>query len=134
MTASHFRESEAWKLAMQLARAVHKWAAAFPREERYGLTVQPQRAAVSMPSNIAGGNVRSSLKDHARFVSPALGSTAEVQTRLPLSRDPGSGAEADSAAAPAPCDRAGQMLLRLHQALCRKLESESRVPSPEFRT
>ncbi len=133
MTASHFRELEVWQLAMQLARAVYELTAAFPREERYGLTAQLQRAAVSIPSNIAEGNARSSLKDYARFVSMALGSTAEVQTQLLLSRDLGLAAEADGAAALELCDRVGQMLARLHQALCRKLESESRVPSPESR-
>ena len=134
MTASHFRELEVWQLAMQLARAVYGLTAAFPREERYGLTAQLQRAAVSIPSNIAEGNARSSLRDYARFVSMALGSTAEVQTQLLLSRDLDLGTEADSAAALELCDRVGQMLSRLHQALCRKLESESRVPSPESRT
>ena len=133
MTASHFRELEVWQLVMQLARAVYELTAAFPREERYGLTAQLQRAAVSIPSNIAEGNARSSLKDYARFVSMALGSTAEVQTQLLLSRDLGLAAEADGAAALELCDRVGQMLARLHQALCRKLESESRVPSPESR-
>ena len=134
MTASHFRELEVWQLAMQLARAVYELTAAFPREERYGLTAQLQRAVVSIPSNIAEGNARSSLKDYARFVSMALGSTAEVQTQLLLSRDLDLGTEADSAAALELCDRVGQMLSRLHRALCRKLESESRVPSPESRT
>ena len=134
MTASHFRELEVWQLAMQLARAVYELTAAFPREERYGLTAQLQRAAVSIPSNIAEGNARSSLKDYARFVSMALGSTAEVQTQLLLSRDLGLAAEADGAAALELCDRVGQMLARLHQALCRKLESESRVASPESRS
>ena len=133
MTASHFRELEVWQLAMQLARAVYELTAAFPREERYGLTAQLQRAAVSIPSNIAEGNARSSLKDYTRFGSMALGSTAEVQTQLLLSRDLGLAAEADGAAALELCDRVGQMLARLHQALCRKLESESRVPSPESR-
>ena len=134
MTASHFRELEVWQLAMQLACAVYEPTAAFPREERYGLTAQLQRAAVSIPSNIAEGNARSSLKDYARFVSMALGSTAEVQTQLFLSRDLGLAAEADGAAALELCDRVGQMLARLHQALCRKLESESRVASPESRS
>ena len=130
MTASHFRELDVWQLAMQLARAVYELTAAFPREERYGLTAQLQRAAVSIPSNIAEGNARSSLKDYARFVSMALGSTAEVQTQLLLSRDLGLAAEADGAAALELCDRVGRMLARLHQALCRKLDTESRVPSP----
>ncbi|WP_298190217.1 four helix bundle protein [Metallibacterium sp.] len=134
MTASHFRELEVWQLAMQLACAVYEPTAAFPREERYGLTAQLRRAAVSIPSDIAEGNARSSLKDYARFVSMALGSTAEVQTQLFLSRDLGLAAEADGAAALELCDRVGQMLARLHQALCRKLESESRVASPESRS
>src|SRR3546814_16487522 len=79
---------------MGLAKRIYETAAGFPRDERYGLTSQVQRSAVSIPSNIAEGNARMSTRDYARFIAVALGSTAELQTQLLLSRDLGLGASA----------------------------------------
>ncbi|MBS0456492.1 MAG: four helix bundle protein [Proteobacteria bacterium] len=133
MNASHFRELEVWQLAMSLTKSVYGLTASMPREERYGLSSQLQRAAVSVPSNVAEGNARASARDYARFVSMALGSCAELQTQLLLARDLGLGAADACDDALDLCDRVGKMLLRLHQALSRRLTSESRVPSPESR-
>jgi four helix bundle protein len=133
MSASHFRELEVWQLAMSLAKHVYELTASFPKEERYGLSSQLQRCAVSIPSNIAEGNARTSTRDYARFISMALGSSAELHTQLLLSAELGLGAEPLRTQALESCDRVGQMLQRLRQALGRRLESESRVPSPESR-
>jgi four helix bundle protein len=133
MSASHFRELEVWRLLMSLAKSVYQLSATFPNEERYGLSSQIQRCAVSIPSNIAEGNARASTRDYARFVSMALGPSAELQTQLPLSGELGIGNDDLRTAALETCGRVGQMLLRLHQALGHKLRSESRVPGPESR-
>jgi four helix bundle protein len=132
MSASHFRQLEVWQLAMSLAKHVHELTASFPKEERYGLSSQLQRCAVSIPSNIAEGNARTSTRDYARFVSMALGSSAELHTQLLLSAEPGLGEEPRAQALES-CDRVGQMLQRLRQAPGRRLDSASRVPSPESR-
>ena len=119
---------------MELTQAVYELTSGFPREERYGLSAQLQRSAVSVPSNIAEGNARGSTRDYARFVSIAAGSNAELTTQLLLARALKL-ATADSVDAPlALCERVGQMLQRLHQSLSRRLENESRVPSPESRS
>ncbi len=133
MSISHFRELEVWQRAMSLARQVYQATAGFPREERYGLTAQLQRSAVSIPSNIAEGNARASLKDYIRFISIAQGSCAELQTQLLLSIDLSLGEAQSLRECLSTCDRVGQMLLRLHQALSQKLCAESRVPSSESR-
>ncbi|MBS0463102.1 MAG: four helix bundle protein [Proteobacteria bacterium] len=133
MNASHFRELEVWQLAMSLTKCVYGLTASMPREERYGLSSQLQRAAVSVPSNVAEGNARASTRDYARFVSMALGSCAELQTQLLLARDLGLASADVCDESLDLCDRVGKMLLRLHQALSRRLTSESRVPSPESR-
>jgi carbamoyl-phosphate synthase large subunit len=132
---SHFRELEVWRLAMSLAARVYKLTAEFPKEQRYGLSAQMQRAAVSVPSNIAEGNARQTTRDYARFVSMASGSAAELQTQLLLAQQLGVGAGEQIDAALMDCDRVGKMLLRLHRALIQKLNAvpESRVPSPESR-
>ena len=96
--------------------------------------MSPSHFRKSIPSNIAEGNARSGTRDYARFVSVAQGSCAELQTQLLLARDL---SLADAVAVDeclSMCDRVGQMLLKLHQALSRKLESESRVPSPQSRS
>jgi len=54
----------------------------FPKEEKYGITSQITRAAVSIPSNIAEGSSRNSEKDYSRFVAISLGSGFELETQL----------------------------------------------------
>jgi len=134
MSPSHFRELEVWQLAMRSAKQVYQLTSRFPREERYGLSSQLQRSAVSVPSNIAEGNARGSTRDYARFIGIALGSNAELQTQLLLAQELAFGSTSDLAETLELCDRVGRMLLRLQQALLRKVESESRVPSPESRS
>ena len=134
MSISHFRELEVWQVSMDLAKCVYQLTATFPKEERYGLSAQLQRSAVSIPSNIAEGNGRSTTRDYARFISMALGSCAELQTQLLLSCALSLGEDPVREDALNYCDRVGQMLQRLHQSLTRRLEAESRVPSPESRS
>ncbi len=66
---------------MELVERVYRMTRAFPKEERYGLSSQLQRAAVSIPSNIAEGNARNSMKEYQNFLSIAQGSIAEVDTQ-----------------------------------------------------
>ncbi|WP_115512869.1 MULTISPECIES: four helix bundle protein [Xanthomonas] len=132
--ASHFRELEVWQLSMTLAKAVYLLVADFPKEERYGLTSQLQRAAVSIPSNIAEGNARATTRDYARFVSQACGSAAELQTQLLLASDLGLGDHEQIKIALEVCERVNKMLRRLHQALSAKLDPGSPVPGPRSRS
>ena len=80
---------------MVLAEDVYRLVKAFPADERYGLTSQLRRAAVSVPSCIAEGNARGSIPDYLRFVSMAAGSLAEVQTQLLLAERFGLGRTED---------------------------------------
>jgi four helix bundle protein len=80
-----YRNLVAWQKAMDLAAAVYRATAQFPREERYGLTSQARRAAASIPSNIAEGQGRRSSDDEfVRFLQIALGSLCELETQLEL--------------------------------------------------
>ena len=76
---------EAWKFAMQLVKAVYELTADFPAEERYGLSQQIRRAAVSIPSNIAEGTGRNGAKEYLHFIGVARGSLAELETQMHLS-------------------------------------------------
>lgn len=76
----------AFQLADQLAVAVYKHTAGMPPAERFGLTMQLRRAAVSIPSNIVEGCSRSSEAEYLRFLDIALGSACEVEYQLSLAR------------------------------------------------
>ena len=70
---------------MDLVVAVYEATRTFPRDERYGLSSQVRRAAVSIPSNIGEGH-QQGTKSYAHFVSLALGSLAEVETQIEVAR------------------------------------------------
>jgi four helix bundle protein len=78
------RDLNVWQLGMQIAEGVYHLTGDFPKEERYGLTSQIRRAAVSVPANIAEGNARSSTKEYIHLLSISIGSLAEVETFLEL--------------------------------------------------
>ena len=67
---------------MQIAIATYKLTDTFPAKERYSLSSQMTSAAVSIPSNIAEGNSRSSDREKGRFAEIALGSSFELETQL----------------------------------------------------
>ncbi len=73
---------EAWSKSVDLVTDVYKRTEHFPKEERYGLTSQIRRAAVSIPANIAEGAGRHSRKEFAHFLSNAQGSASELETEL----------------------------------------------------
>ena len=75
-----------WQKALDLAVAVHEATAAFPKSEMFGLVSQIQRAAVSIPSNIAEGSARRSTREFIAFLHIARGSMAEVETQLLLAQ------------------------------------------------
>lgn len=76
-----------WRLAKDFAVEICRLTANFPQREMYGLCSQMNRAAVSIPSNIAEGSSRQSDKDQVRFVEIAYGSLMEVTCQLEICRD-----------------------------------------------
>ena len=85
----NFRELIIWQKARGLVKDIYQITANFPAKERYALCSQIQRAAVSIPSNIAEGCSRRSEIDFARFLEIAQGSAFEVETQLILDNDIG---------------------------------------------
>ena len=74
----NFEKLEVSQKAIDFADLIYNETRAFPAEERFGLTNQLRRAAISISSNIAEGSSRSSRNDFARFVEIATGSVFEV--------------------------------------------------------
>src|SRR3989344_4678329 len=82
---SHYRELTVWQKSMDLVVAVYRYTQTFPESERYGLTSQMRRAAVSIPSNIAEGGRRRG-KDTVHFLKISFGSASELDTQLEIGR------------------------------------------------
>ena len=80
----NFRKLDTWLDGVELADTIYTLTASFPKTEIYGLSSQMQRAAVSVPSNIAEGSGKGSDRDFARFVSISLGSLFELETQIEI--------------------------------------------------
>ncbi|MGJ8684834.1 MAG: four helix bundle protein [Nonlabens sp.] len=80
-----FEKLKIWQKAMDLVVDVYKATEEYPNEEKYGLTSQMRRSAVSIPSNIAEGSGRNSNQQFNYFLGVASGSTSELITQTFLS-------------------------------------------------
>ena len=78
------KDLDVWKESMQLAVIIYGVTEKFPKSEIYGITSQMRRAAVSVPSNIAEGAARFSVKEFLQFLNIAGGSLSELDTQITL--------------------------------------------------
>ena len=85
----NYREFKVWQWSYRLCLEIYKITKTFPNEERYGLTSQARRAAVSVPSNIAEGYGTKTTPEYIRFLYIAYGSICELETQILLSSDLG---------------------------------------------
>ena len=85
-----YRDLHVWQRSVQFAVEIYRVTRGFPKHELYGgLTDQIRRSAVSIPSNIAEGQIRHSQRVFANHVDIALGSAAELGTQLLIAREIG---------------------------------------------
>src|SRR4051794_12529635 len=87
--SSTFRDLIVWQRAKELATLTYKVTENFPAREIYGLTSQMRRAAVSVPSNIAEGQGRSSTGEFRNFLGNARGSLLELETQVEIATELG---------------------------------------------
>jgi four helix bundle protein len=85
----NYKELKVWQKAYQLCITIYKITKDFPKDERYGLTSQIRRSAVSVPSNIAEGYGRKTTPEYIRSLFIAYGSHCELETQILLSKDLG---------------------------------------------
>lgn len=86
-----YRNLDIWKRAHGLVLSVYRHTDGFPSDERFGLTAQMRRAAISIPTNIAEGAGRATRPDYARFLSMAGGSLNELECHLEIAAGLGFG-------------------------------------------
>lgn len=125
MAAKNFKDLIAWQKAMDLVEMVYRLTKSLPPDELYGLTSQLRRAVISIPSNIAEGQGRSSGKDFVRFLTIAYGSLREVATQLLIAVRLKYIAQADFQPVQELCDETGRILNGLMSKL-RKEEADCR--------
>jgi four helix bundle protein len=112
-----FEKLDVWQKAIEFADLVYSNTRSFPQDERFGLTNQMRRAAVSVSSNIAEGSSRISRKDFARFIEVATGSMYEVVPQSFVGRNQGFLNDDQFQALYAAAEEQGKMLSGLRRSL-----------------
>lgn len=115
-----YRDLEVWKRSHALVLRIYGVTKAYPDDERFGLTSQLRRAAVSVPANIAEGSKRRTNQDFARFLNISEGSLSEADYLLLCSKDLGYLSEAVLEPIALEIDEISRMLYVLR----RRVESE----------
>ena len=116
-----YRDLIVWQKAMSLVVKIYQTTKTFPKSETYALSNQMQRAAVSIPSNIAEGQVLKQTKAYLRHLAIASGSLAELETQIEIANSLGYLQPEDKHLLPL-ANEIGRMLSKLRQSLESKLE------------
>lgn len=118
-TINSYRDLKVWQAGRELTVLIYRATQKFPAEERFGLTSQMRRAAVSIPSNIAEGWSRQHRPEYLQFLRVSRGSLAELETQVLLSQDLELMPEASASELLSRCDSLSRQLLALERALRR---------------
>ncbi|MDA0284212.1 MAG: four helix bundle protein [Planctomycetota bacterium] len=119
MTQFRFEKLDVWHRAIDFADRIYAVTRSFPADERFGLTSQLRRAAVSISSNIAEGSSRHSDVDFARLLEIAYGSLMEVVSQLQIATRQQFVSEDVNRELNAEADRVARMLSGLRSSLLR---------------
>ena len=109
-----------WKRAIEFVVKLYKVTDKFPKEEKFGLTSQIRRAAVSVPANVAEGAGRQSQKEFLHFLSNAQGSASELSTELLIAFRLGYISSAEYDAVDQELNEIGRMIV----GLCRQISAK----------
>jgi len=114
-----FEKLDVWQKSVDFADRIYEVTRGFPSDERFGLTSQLRRAAVSISSNIAEGSGRSSDNDFAHFVQIAYGSLMEVVSQIHIAKRQAMLAEESFQDLYSQADEISRMLSGLRSSLLR---------------
>ena len=120
----NFEKLDVWRKAIDFAGLIYSETRSFPLEERFGLTNQLRRAAISVSSNIAEGSSRSSKSDFARFVEIATGSVFEVVSQAFIGQRQSSLSEGQFRKIYTDAEELSRMLSGLRKSLLSTLNSQ----------
>jgi four helix bundle protein len=120
---ARFEDLAVWQKAHQMVLQIYRITGSFPAEERFGLSSQMRRAAVSVPANLAEGFKKRGVKDKLNFYNIAQGSLEELRYYLILSKDLGYMTDNREMA-----DAAEEVARMLH-GLIRSVANVTRIPS-----
>jgi four helix bundle protein len=112
-----YERFDSWKLTHKLALEVYDATERWPASEKYGLTAQIRRAALSAPTNIAEGSAKRGSREFRRYLDISLGSLAEVSYLLRFGRDRGILKQEDFSILDDLRDQAGKLTWRLYASL-----------------
>ena len=112
-----YSDLRVWQEGMDLVTEVYRVTRGFPAEEKFGLASQMQRAAVSVPSNIAEGRGRKSTRAYTNHLSIAFGSLMELETQIQIALRLAYAAEDDATQLLAKTNDVGKMLSALKNSL-----------------
>jgi four helix bundle protein len=115
-----YSELKVWQKSMELVDELYTLSSQFPQSERFGISSQLQRAAVSIPSNIAEGHGRKSTQAFVNYLSIAFGSLLEVQTLILIAERRKYVDNDKTASLLAQTDQIGKMLSGLKNSLNRR--------------
>ena len=116
----NYEELKVWQRSHALLLEVYRKSQGFPREERFGLTAQLRKSALSVPSNLADGCGRSTTRDFRRFVDYAGGSSKELEYQLRVALDLDYLSLQEHTELHAELDQIQRMLRGLHKHLSRE--------------
>lgn len=117
MAVIDYKELIAWQRSMDLVEAVYVLSSCFPPDERFGLTNQVRRAAVSVASNVAEGQGRGARNDFLHFLRVANGSRQEVETQVLLAIRLGFTSEAEAQAVLELVAESGRLISGLYRSI-----------------
>ena len=120
MTIHSYQDLTVWQKAMDLAEQCYRLTKTFPKAELFGMTSQIQRAAASVPANIAEGWGRNSTAEYMQFLRIAQGSIKELETHLLLSKLVELTQQTQIAPLLGLCTEVGKMINALRGSLLRK--------------
>ena len=124
MSVNCYRQLEVWQFGITLTKQVYELTRAFPKHELYSLSNQMQRAAVSIPANIAEGHARWSTKEFLHHLSIARGSLAELETMLTIAEELQYCQPSSTSPIFQLCDQVSRMMAGLRRSLNERMQRD----------